>query len=88
MSSDSLACPTSVQNARLHSGSTITTFDHDGDGDKDVLLGDLTYETMLYLENGGSVTNGWIVNQTSNFPNADQRIEIPYFPGAYSGYKS
>ncbi|MCB0689058.1 MAG: T9SS type A sorting domain-containing protein, partial [Saprospiraceae bacterium] len=83
LSSDSLSCPSSQQTARLHSGSTVTTVDFDQDGDKDVVLGDLTYPNMLYLENGGTNKLGWIVSQTSDFPDVNERIEIAYFPAAY-----
>ena len=83
LSMDSLNCPGVLQNARLHSGSTVTTFDSDQDGDMDLLLGDLTYETMLFLENGGSAETSWIISQTSNFPSVETPIAIPYFPAAY-----
>lgn len=83
LSDDSTQCPVFNQHARLHSGSTVTTFDRDQDGDKDLLLGDITYETILYLENGGSSKSGWITAQTTLFPNVDDPIAIPYFPAVY-----
>jgi len=84
LSGDSLTCPLSAnQNARLHGGSTVLTFDPDKDGDKDVILGDFSYETILFLENGGSATRSWITSQTSDFPNATNRIEVEYFPAAF-----
>ncbi|NND31118.1 MAG: T9SS type A sorting domain-containing protein, partial [Saprospiraceae bacterium] len=61
-------------------GSTVMTFDPDADGDADVLLGDFSYETMLFLENGGNRNQAWITDQTSDFPSAADKIEVPYFP--------
>jgi hypothetical protein len=80
LSPDSLTCPGSTQNARLHGGSTVMTLDADKDDDKDLLLGDFSYETILYLENGGSRTHSWITKQTQDYPNASDRISVPYFP--------
>ena len=83
LSPDSLVCPSSNQNARVHGGSTVMTFDASSDGDTDVLLGDFSYETMLFLENGGSTEIAWITNQTSDFPTAEEKISVPYFPVSF-----
>ncbi len=80
LSSDADICPSLNHNARVHSGSTVMTFDPDHDGDKDLILGDFSYETVLFLENGGTAENAWIVSQTPNFPNVLDRIAVPYFP--------
>ena len=84
LSSDSLICPLSAnQNARLHGGSTVMTFDPDKDGDKDVILGDFSYETILFLENGGSASQSWVTSQTADFPSAMERVEVEYFPATF-----
>jgi hypothetical protein len=36
-----------------HAGSTVTAFDQDGDLDKEVLLGDISFDNLVYPHNGG-----------------------------------
>ncbi|MCB0580460.1 MAG: hypothetical protein KDD10_14270, partial [Phaeodactylibacter sp.] len=48
---------------RLHPGSTLLTFDSDDDGDKDLVLGDITFSTLNHLVNGGNCQQAWIVEQ-------------------------
>lgn len=35
-----------------HAGSTLLAFDHEGDGDKDLLVGDVERPNLVFLENG------------------------------------
>lgn len=85
LSDDSTTCPNNNRTffPRLHGGSTVMTFDPDRDGDADVILGDFSYETILFLTNGGSNKNAWVTDQTPDFPRADNRVEVPYFPAAF-----
>jgi hypothetical protein len=78
----------SVSPKVYHSGATLTAFDRDGDGDKDLILGDISCNTVEYLHNTGSVTNGLITDTTKlypNFPNktSTTQIKINNFPCAY-----
>lgn len=78
------SCPkVKSKNGNKHSGSTILAFDPDGDGDKDILLGDVTYPDMIFLENGGSSQLANMTSQTTNFP-SNKKIEIQVFPAAYN----
>ena len=84
LSSDPDVCPENFQAfQRLHSGSTVTAFDADLDGDQDLLLGDISFETLLFLTNGGTAEKAFIVEQSQHFPSYDQPVEIPFFPVAY-----
>ncbi|NND07630.1 MAG: hypothetical protein HKN87_14735 [Saprospiraceae bacterium] len=85
ISSDSTTCPTVVMTKRAHSGSTIASFDPDKDGLQDILLGDFTYETLLFLQNKGSKENAFIVDQEQMYPSYDRPVSIPFFPAAYMG---
>ncbi len=77
------ADPLNGGNSPRHSGSTISLFDPDRDGDQDALIGDLTNEHLVFVENGGSVTSAWATDQDPNFPSYDQKVEMPLFLSAF-----
>jgi hypothetical protein len=66
-----------------HPGSTLLTFDKDNDGDKDMLLGDITYSTLNLLNNGGNCEQAWINDQELDFPADGQIVDIPLFPVSF-----
>lgn len=67
-----------------HAGSTVFAFDHDGDGDQDVVLGDISFPKATYLKNGGTVADANIVSQDTAFPNYDIPVDLYIFPSFYS----
>lgn len=72
----------------LHSGSCLLCFDRDGDGDKDLLMGDVACNTAEYLENGGTTVNAHITDTTKLYPNypnkaSTQIIKFNSFPCSY-----
>jgi hypothetical protein len=71
-----------VAKANLHAGSCILCFDNDGDGDKDMILGDISCDSIDYFNNGNTVSNAHIDNVTKTFP-ASQPVKMAYFPCAY-----
>ena len=68
-----------------HSGSTVLAFDIDPENNQglEVLLGDITYNNMVMLYNGGSNSEALIIDQDSNFPSYNTPINITRFPGAF-----
>ncbi len=66
-----------------HPGSTLLTFDAEGDGDKDLLLGDITFSTLNFLTNEGSCEQAWINDQEVGFPSDDVAVDVPLFPVAF-----
>jgi Secretion system C-terminal sorting domain/FG-GAP-like repeat len=66
-----------------HAGSTVTTFDVDGDGDKDLLAGDISFESLSMLTNGGTLKNAYMVAQDTAYPSQNVPVRIPIFPAAY-----
>ena len=66
-----------------HAGSTILSFDLDNDGDKEVLLGDVSFSNTVMLTNGGTVDTAWMVSKDSIFPNYDLPIRMDIFPAAF-----
>ena len=47
-----------------HSGSCIMCLDNDGDGDKDLIIGDVACSTVDYVDNIGSTSNAHIGDTT------------------------
>ena len=66
-----------------HPGSTLLTYDADGDGDKELLLGDVTYSTLNLLQNDGSCEQAWISDQELDFPSNGVTADVPLFPVAF-----
>lgn len=69
----------------MHSGSCIMCFDRDGDGDKDLILGDVSCSEVFYVDNIGTVSNAHIGDTTSLYPNypnksSVNRIKLNSFP--------
>jgi hypothetical protein len=67
---------------RQHLGSTLMTLDLDGDGDQDMLVGDVGANEMVLLLNGGEPDHAYIDSQTIDFP-ASRPISLATLPAAY-----
>lgn len=63
-----------------HIGSTIFAYDYTGSGTKDLIVGDIDYPGIVFLENGGTLEDALMISQTSDFPNAVQPISIYSMP--------
>ncbi len=68
---------------RAHVGSTNLPIDLDGDGDKDILIGDVLASTLLALTNGGDLDSAYMVAQDSVFPVYDESVLLDIFPAAF-----
>jgi hypothetical protein len=66
-----------------HAGSTLLTFDRDGDGDKELALGDISFTNLILLDNGGDCEEAWFNDQESNFPAEDVAVDMPIFPAGF-----
>ena len=71
-----------------HSGSCIMCFDNDGDGDKDLILGDVSCTTVEYVDNVGTKNNSHIGDTTKLYPNFPNKgnttvIKMNSFPCTY-----
>ncbi len=53
----------------LHAGSCIMCFDRDGDGDKELIMGDISCSNVFFVENVGSTSNAHIGDTTILYPN-------------------
>ena len=68
---------------RRHAGSTLLTLDVDGNGLKDIMLGDISSEYLVLGYNKGSTEEAWISDQDPYWPSDGVEVDIPLFPAAY-----
>jgi len=86
-------CPFNVSNPEMtvgeersgggHAGSTLLGLDMDGDGDKELVLGDVSYNNMVLVTNGGSPTSSNMVAQDPNFPSNTNSVNMSIFPAGF-----
>lgn len=67
----------------LHSGSTLLAFDADGNGTKEVIIGDISYNTLVYLTNGGTPQQALMTAKDTTFPAYSIPANVMVFPAAY-----
>ncbi|MEZ4886712.1 MAG: FG-GAP-like repeat-containing protein [Chitinophagales bacterium] len=70
--------------SKVHTGSTLLAFDLEGDNDQDLLMGDLSFNNLVLLTNGGTPQNALMTQQDTLFPSNDQSVNISIFPAAYA----
>ncbi len=66
-----------------HTGSTLLTFDADGDGDRELILGDVSFDALNYLTNEGDCETAWMGLQDPAFPSEDESVNLAVFPAAF-----
>ncbi|MDP7243734.1 MAG: T9SS type A sorting domain-containing protein [Flavobacteriales bacterium] len=78
---------TSTANSKQkHSGSTLLAIDVDDDSDKDLILGDISYNNLNLLINGGDSSNANISAIDSVFPannNNTLGVDLHLFPASF-----
>lgn len=68
---------------KRHAGSTLAVVDFDEDNDKDLLIGDVSFNNLIYLENGGTNTTANMISVEDSFPIYNNPINVPIFPAAF-----
>ena len=70
---------------KAHAGSTVLAIDMDGNGVKDLLLGDVAYPSINFLTNGGTTvnSNSLMISANPNFPSNTTPIAMQLFPAAF-----
>ncbi len=66
-----------------HAGSTLLAIDLDGDNDKDLLVGDISFSNLVMLTNGGDSQNAYMASQDYAFPSSSSPVNLTIFPCAY-----
>lgn len=72
-----------VEKSSRHAGSSLLAFDKDGDGDKDILNGDILSPNLLYIENCGTPDSAWMCAQDTNYPVYDVPAYIKQVSGPH-----
>jgi hypothetical protein len=70
---------------KAHAGSTVLAIDMDGNGVKDLLLGDVAYPSINFLTNGGTTvnSNSLMISANPNFPANSTPVSMQLFPAAF-----
>jgi hypothetical protein len=69
--------------ASRHQGGTIFAFDYEGDNDVDILMGDVSFSTLVFARNDGDSLNAHVLYHDSIFPVYDIPVNMPLCPGAF-----
>lgn len=73
----------SAHRSEAHTGSTLMALDMNNDGDKELLIGCVCDNSILYLENGGDPTRSNMVAQDDSFPRNTRPVRIFTFPSVF-----
>jgi hypothetical protein len=74
---------TGPEKSGRHAGSSLLAVDLTGNGAKDLVLGDITYNNLVALTNGGTTTASIMVAQDTAFPANTVPVDLTVFPALY-----
>ncbi|MEM9847989.1 MAG: FG-GAP-like repeat-containing protein, partial [Bacteroidota bacterium] len=66
-----------------HAGSTVLSLDLDENCGKELILGDLSFENLIALNNVGDCDEAWVTTQDIDFPSYDVPAKTALFPAAF-----
>lgn len=76
--------PAVADRGGLHAGSTVLTYDMDNDGDREILLGDISFKNINLAINGGSRQEAFMDAQINNFPDESALpVDMDIFPAPF-----
>lgn len=67
----------------LHPGATVTTLDYDNDGDKDLMLGNISFPCVGLMLNGGTPLKAWMTVQDTAYPSNNVPVNLNSFPATF-----
>ena len=71
------------QGGARHAGSTLLVFDEDGDGVKELMLGDISFSDLNLLHNGGDCDQAWFDDQETFYPQNTTPLDLNFFPAGF-----
>ncbi|MEM6348706.1 MAG: T9SS type A sorting domain-containing protein [Bacteroidota bacterium] len=74
--------PTHISNPR-HAGTTLLSLDLDGNGLKDLLLGDISFSTVVATYNNGCSDYAFMDSVEVSYPQTDVPVDVDIFPGIF-----
>lgn len=75
--------PADARKKQRHPGSTLMLYDDDGDGDLEMVSGDVSFRCLNQMINYGTPQQAWMAEQDATFPSYSTPVDLPQFPGAY-----
>lgn len=75
--------PEQERSVQRHSGSTMLTLDMNGDGVKELILGDIDQPELVLLNNDGGPYSSHIGSEERPFPQNDVPVDLEVFPGSF-----
>jgi hypothetical protein len=67
----------------LHAGGTLLPLDLNGDGIKELLIGDVSFKGITALFNTGTAVDAFFSSQDTAFPSYNQSISLDRFPSCF-----
>ncbi len=84
LSDNPYECAEGTEVEPRHSGSTTLTLDIDEDEDYDLIVGDVDYESAIFLNNGGDKNRAFITAYEKGFPQYSTPLKLQSFVGAFN----
>ena len=75
--------PLTLQRGSRHTGSTILVHDFDDNGLKDLVLGDVSFNSLLLAFNNGTRADARMTAQDTAFPRYNKPVDVQMFPASF-----